>query len=68
MKSQRKSTIAFPPIHPDCQRAYDEILNVGQQCRDAAFDMTEEAANDETMKKKEDGMNDGSEESDSEAE
>ena len=70
-KSQRKATMVFPPIHQDCQRAYDEILKVGEKFRNAVFDMAEkaeQAADEEIMKKKEDGENDGSEPSDSESE
>ena len=70
-KSQRKATMVFPPIHPDCQRAYDEILKVGQKCRDVVLDMAEkaeQAADEEIMKKKEAGENDGSEPSDSDSE
>jgi hypothetical protein len=26
---QRKETLAFPPIHPDCMQAYEEILAIG---------------------------------------
>ena len=44
---------------------------MGSRAKNAALEMTEEpeqAANDEVMKKKEDAMNDRSEESDSETE
>ena len=27
---QRKETLAFPPIHPDCMQAYEEILAIGR--------------------------------------
>ena len=70
-KSQRKARMVFHPIHPDYQREFDEILKIGKKCRDALFDMAEEAeqaADEEIMKNKEDGENDGSEPSDSDSE
>ena len=67
----KKSTTVFLPIHQDCQRANEEILNVRQQCRNTALKMAEEAekaANYEIMKEKKDRVNDGSVQSDSETE
>ena len=70
-KSQRKARMVFHPIHPDYQREFDEILKIGKKCRDALFDMAEEAeqaADEDIIKKKKDGENDGSESSDSDSE